>query len=448
MVNASRKEQPPKLATNNFDPTRKYGKPIVSNLPSIAEPINQFTCNIEDPNAITLDFQLLDENTNGFHADTPECPLEPLNIKYVHRMLSDIVAQYRCKWEKEKLQGYPKLKGGSNVGKKLAKTLPKYEDYILKTLENRWCKFEKKMDKVRDKTDILESLKPIYKLFKKIQDSLGISTPYEQEKPNNGHEYTVTNDSVYLGMNDHMSMESNYLTSMENIKNLNNIIDCNEPIVDHCSVKDSIKNLFTNENYNTVSKTESKNEITLHQNLNIFPTYELANKKAFKEFEIEFNSGVINKPSERVISIQNNQECYINFSKIWNLNSRWLGLKYKLLQKGILKSNGLYLSLPIYRNEFIVAKGTFGNVEVGFSKNFHAVAIKRLTEFGIGAERCADLIKTVEDLCKISHTNLLKSIAIQVSNFKSFVVAEYNQRSHFRIFVDTHFSIRSCAITT
>lgn len=147
--------------------------------------------------------------------------------------------------------------------------------------------------------------------------------------------------------------------------------------------------------------------------------------KAISNIQIkndEFQSLFVNKnfksQSEELdeklqIVIDSNHECYINFNKIWNKNSRWHLLKNEILGKGLTKSKSLYFSLPIHRSTFVLDSGNFGNVEIGFSKTFHAVVIRRLTDYGMTPENCLNLMKSIKKLTNISHTNLLKSCIAQ-----------------------------------
>lgn len=174
------------------------------------------------------------------------------------------------------------------------------------------------------------------------------------------------------------------------------------------------------ENFDKIFKTLEENERKTKESINKLNSQIKAISNIHIKSE-EFQSFFVNKniksqseegqkTDERLqIVIDNNHECYINFDKIWNKNSRWHQLKNEIVAKGLTKSKSLYFSLPIHRSIFVLGSGNFGNVEIGFSKTFHAVVIRRLTDIGMIPENCLNLIKAIKKITNIAHTNLLKS---------------------------------------
>lgn len=179
-----------------------------------------------------------------------------------------------------------------------------------------------------------------------------------------------------------------------------------------------------NENLDMILKTFEENEKKIKESISKLNTQIKAISNIHIKSE-EFQSLFVNKnfksqseeeqkTDEKIqIVIDNNHECYINFDKIWNKNSRWHLLKNEILAKGLTKSRSLYFCLPIHRSIFVLGSGNFGNVEIGFSKTFHAVVIRRLTDFGMLPENCLNLIKSIKRISNIVDTNLLKSYIAQ-----------------------------------
>lgn len=245
-------------------------------------------------------------------------------------MVYEIVEAYTAKWKSERQAGHPGLRAkNSNVSKKLLKSLPKHEEYILKTLQNRWLAFERKYEKIMDSQSKSIELQRIYDSLRSAQIVLGI---FKTE---------------------------NLTTKIVEIKTF-------EP-----------KAIIVEKNFKEIGHLET------------------------------------------VVSIAGVRECYINFGKLWKGDdSRWLSVKHNFVQRGFMMASGLYVSLPIFRNEFVLGCGNFGTVEFALSKNFHGIALKRLTENGrmlvdrnVGIRKCVETVD--RQLAALTQTNVLRMTAFQ-----------------------------------
>ena len=137
-----------------------------------------------------------------------------------------------------------------------------------------------------------------------------------------------------------------------------------------------------------------------------------SNSKLDKSFEDLDNIDTLNMKSHTAIPLQNNKICYINFSKVWK-ESRWSAVKQRLIQRGVMESNGMYVLFPIYRKEFVIGTGNFGDVEFGLFKTYHEIALKRLTENGFCSSRYEELQSILNRFNELTCDNLHKSHVFQ-----------------------------------
>lgn len=287
---------------------------------------------------------------------TKKLPPPEISHKLCRQMVEEIVDAYTSKWKAERQAGHPGLRAkNSNVSKKLLKALPKHEDYILKTLQNRWLAFERKYEKVMDSQSMSVELQRIYDSLRAAQIVLGI---FKDEK--------VT-------------------TKVVKIKNV-------EP-----------KAILVEKNFKEIDQLET------------------------------------------VVSIAGVRECYINFGKLWKGDdSRWLSVKHNFVQRGFMMANELYISLPIFRSEFELGCGNFGTVEFALSKNFHGVALKRLTEKGqMSVDRTVGIRKCIEavdrQLATLMQSNVLRMTAFQDMCGYMFLytrLCDYNLDEYLRALKD------------
>lgn len=279
---------------------------------------------------------------------------QSITFELGNEALENVMKQFKLKWKNEKVNGYTGITGNANINKRIIRMLPKYEDYWLKTLECHWNSFHQRHEKIRDQLFITRILTPIYNSIKHVQESLD--------------SYTRNNTTPIA----HKDLEL-----LCKLRKSSEEIDCKRGKL-----------------------------IENHSPLPIIPTHELVSDKSFKDLEI-YSSDLFYKRSEYRVT---QMECYINFDRIWGNVGRWLPKKYQLIEKGVVKSNELYLSLPVYRNEFVIGNGIFGPVEIGLSKCFHAIAIKRLTtENNVTTERCTEIVKDLVSFSRINQKNLLKT---------------------------------------
>lgn len=310
-------------------------------------------------------------------------------------------------------KNFPSLKSkNSNIGRKIIKSLPQYQSYILQALQNHWCLFEKKAKKIKNQQELQTLLTDIFKMLNTTCPSLASST--------------ITNnytDNLYK------SKPSNPIRNRaQKKKNIQKQKKIETTLSETVSKENehTITNIFTNKTFKSESFASILNQSDLHSNIepdktnteNINePKKKISTEwvKYFKDIDlITVEQKCEDSRAEKLIAVASNQECYINFDKIWNGKSRWFDVKHNLIHQGVLKSNGLYISLPINSHQFYIGCGNFGSVEFAFTKNFHAIALKRLTENGrISVFRCDGIRKKIYEMdgqlmTPNYHNNLLK----------------------------------------
>lgn len=303
-----------------------------------------------------------------------QLPSPEISKNLCRQMVDEIVEAYTLKWKTENQAGHPGLRTkNSSVSKKLLKSLHKHEDYVLRTLQNRWLAFEKKYEKIIDSQSKSVELQRIYDSLRATQIVLEI--------------YKIEKVSTKIGQ----------------------------------TKKELSKGIEVEKNYKEIDQLDAAGNL------------ELKNDEPKNITEIE--------QLETVVSIAGARECYINFGKLWKGDdSRWLSVKQNLVQRGVMQANGLYVSLPIHRGEFLLGCGNFGTVEFALSKNFHGVALKRLTESGrISVQRSNGILKSAEaadrQLAALLQSNVLRMTAFQDMCGYSFIytrLCDYNLEEYLR----------------
>lgn len=358
----------------------------------------------------------------------PKESLAEISVSQCRQMLDDIVSAYKSKWKLQKQQGHPDLKArNSNVNKKLLKSLPKHEASILKALNDRWTNFESRLEKSYP-SDMQSALQCMFQQFQQVQQTLGIwkTAPLTLtiDEPGNNDDSTPTKR---IFMNETYKCES-------------------QPSVAATAAAATPVTSSSSANKSPVdNKDSSTSTSTAYQQPQPLP---FIDEKHFKDIDLLPQLTALMTADqatggEQLIAIQSDQECYINFGKIWTGDSRWLSVKHNLVQRGVMKANGLYISLPIYRKEFYIGHGNFGAVEFAFSKNFHAIALKRLTESGrLTWNRCNGIRQSIEAMDKTGvygHPNLVRMTYFQDMCGYSFVytrLADYNLDEYLRLLLD------------
>lgn len=362
-----------------------------------------------------------------------------ITIGQCRQMLDDIVTAYKSKWKLQKQLGHPDLLAkNSNVNKKLLKSLPKHEASILKALSDRWANFESRLEKSYP-NDMQNALQYMFQQFQQVQQSLGIWKPPAlplPPPPSSAATDDRTEDPTIscaptkrIFMNETYKCESQPSVAVAT------------PSPAPSSPPPPLKSFDDCPNKDSTSSVSS----SVYQQPQPLP---FIDEKHFKDIDLlpqltAFMTADHATGGEQLIAIQSDQECYINFGKIWTGDSRWLSVKHNLVQRGVMKANGLYISLPIYRKEFYIGQGNFGAVEFAFSKNFHAIALKRLTESGqLTWDRCDGIRQCIESMDKASagqissHPNLARMTFFQDMCGYSFMysrLADYNLDEYLRL---------------
>lgn len=335
-------------------------------------------------------------------ADTkPPEEEDPISIKTCRKMLDLIVCEYKQKWKIDRQNNYPTMKSKNSAsGKKVVKSMAKYETYLIKAMWARWLVFSKKLDRIKDEKDMQKVLKSTLEFLEKIDESIGKKISNEHTRPNTKEQCETLKDEENTGKNDTPPLaqetivsESDWFLSGTNPFQI-------QPEKGHFTMP-----IYESPNPNSSTASAqvlSKNFI----DLNMVSLQELCESMDTHE-ENQFQIETDEKTAQS-----------LDLDKMWKGNQRWMQIKHNLIQKGVLLMKGLHISLPVHRAEFIIGKGNFGHVEFAFSHKFYGIALKRLTEYGkVSPRRCDGIRRVLDEVDQhsmiIGSSNLLCSVGFQ-----------------------------------
>lgn len=371
--------------------------------------------------------------------------LNETKFELLRKLVNKIINGYETKWKKDKLNNYVNVNARS--GRKLSKILPRNERYILSCLGLHWRRIEDKVESLDWNCVSNIELNKLFKILKKIEDQLNISgtsepeieeinstedlVPEETIQPEIKSDYCLREEDfdLNLQLNDSETFSiSNSLCNgpdvLNSLTNFYIFVSCDmndEKLTNQLNNICSVDFLFHTKNVPQMNKLKP---LTLE-----LPSFNESHSKIVdKSFKDLDNIDTLNITSPTAIPLHNNQICYINFSKVWK-ESRWSAVKQKLIQRGVMESNGMYIVFPIYRKEFLIGKGSFGPVEFGLSRTYHGIALKRLTENGVCANRYEEMQSNLHRFSDLTCENLHKSIAFQDMAGYAFIssrICEYN----------------------
>lgn len=379
--------------------------------------------------------------------------LNETKFELLRKLVFKIINGYETKWKKDKYNNYVKVKARNCVsGRKLSKILPRNERYILSCLGLHWSRIEDKLESLDWNCLASIELNKLFRILKKIEDQLNISgTPEPEIEETNSTSDFVAEETfppevkgdfhlreedfeLNLQLNDSetFSVSNSLCDGPEVLNSLTNFyifVNCDmndEKLTNQLNNICSVDFLFHTKNIPQMPQVNKLKPLSLdlpsfnesHSNLKVVD-------KSFKDLD---NIDTLNITSPTAIPLHNNQICYINFSKVWK-ESRWSAVKQRLIQRGVMESNGMYVVFPIYRKEFVIGKGHFGPVEFGLSRTYHGIALKRLTENGFCTNRYEEIQLNLNRFSDLTCENLHKSIAFQDMAgyvFLSSRICEYN----------------------
>lgn len=375
--------------------------------------------------------------------------LNETRFELLRKLVFKIVTGYETKWKEDKKNKYVKLKTKNcAISKKFSINLPKNERYILSCLEVHWSRIEDKLESSNWDYHSHIELNKIFGVLKKIeQQELSVSGNSDCEVDE------CTND-LFTEETFQSEVKSDFLLREEDFElnlqlNDSEAFSVSKSLCNGPGILNSLTNfyIFVNCDMNDEKLTNQLNNICsvdflFHtknllqmakqkpMSLELPPFNENQSNlkivdKSFKDLD---NIDTLNITSPTAIPLQNNQICYINFSKVWK-ESRWSAVKQRLIQRGVMESNGMYVVFPIYRKEFIIGKGSFGVVEFGLSRTYHGIALKRLTENGFCADRYEEMQSILNRFTELSCENLHKSCLFQDMAGYAFLssrIMEYN----------------------
>ncbi|KAJ6644370.1 putative serine/threonine-protein kinase PBL28 [Pseudolycoriella hygida] len=336
----------------------------------------------------------------------------------VRERFNQVIDGYKTEWRKQT--------GMSCLEKKSSEALTKTEDYILNCLENNWRKVDNILKTVdgRYQPNVKSILRGLMQRMRKdrlalLSNDSNTLCPIEpidccENLKLREKEIAPVSNSLY---NDpHTSSFS---------KNFHISADCDMARERPCDeLNDSCSEDFLFPTNIVPQITKSK---ALSLELPPFSENSI-NKVMDKSFKDLDNVDTLNITSPTAIPLQNNQVCYINFSKMWK-DDRWSAVRKRLIQRGLMDWNGMYVVFPIYRNEFVIGRGNFGNVEFGLSRTYYGIALKRLTENGFCRSSYDDIQSVLSRFSDLNCENLHKTIAFQdIAGhlFLSSRICEYN----------------------
>ncbi len=367
-------------------------------------------------------------------------------IELLRKLVIEILNGYETKWKRDKETNYVKTHTRKfGTGKKLTKLLAKHESYILSCLDIHWRRIEDKLESLDcDFQPNIES--NLFRILRKIEEELIITDQLEQtivdesiSSKTVSSEKTIPSEIDWQEENFELNLKlieseadsisnslclgSDVLNSLTNFYIFVNCDMNDEKLTNQLNNICSVDFLFQTKNVPQMNKTKPLS-LELHP-FNANSSNMKVVDKSFKDLD---NIDTLNITSPTAIPLHNNQICYINFSKVWK-ESRWSAVKQRLIQRGVMESNGMYVVFPIYRKEFVIGRGSFGNVEFGLSRTYHGIALKRLTENGFCTNRYEEIQSTLSRFSELTCENLNKSIAFQDMAgyvFLSSRICEYN----------------------
>lgn len=325
-------------------------------------------------------------------------------FELLRKLVINIISGYETKWKEDRRTNYVKTNAKKcGIGKKLIKHLPKNEKYILSCLETHWRRIEDKLESLDwDFQPNKES--KLFKILRKIEKQLAKTSPecasvdevscsknscsgeseYDTEFgfPEKDFQLNLKlNESEANSVSNSLCSDPEVLNSLKNFYIFVNCDMNDEKLTNQLNSICSVDSLFHTKKNSQMNKSKptSLELPPFNENTSNFKVID----KSFKDLD---NIDTLNITSPTAIPLHNNQICYINFSKVWK-ESRWSSVKQRLIQRGVMESNGMYVVFPIYRKEFIIGKGNFGDVEFGLSRTYHGIALKRLTENGFCTNR-------------------------------------------------------------
>lgn len=308
-------------------------------------------------------------------------------------------------------------KNQSGIGKKLCKQLPKHETYILSCLEVHCRRIEDKLETLNwDFQPNVDS--KLFGLLRRIEKELAPTSDHPESSAVESSSEEEIPFELYLKLNDSEAQSiSNSLCTLYNDPEVPNSLT-NFYVFFNCNMNDEKLNNQLNSicsvdfllHTKSIPRMNSKPKPS-SLDLPLFNA-SASNSKLDKSFEDLDNIDTLNIKSHTVIPLQNNQICYINFSKVWK-ESRWSAVKQRLIQRGVMESNGMYVLFPIYRKEFVIGTGNFGDVEFGLFKTYHEIALKRLTENGFCSSRYEELQSILNRFNELTCDNLHESHVFQ-----------------------------------
>lgn len=377
--------------------------------------------------------------------------LNETRIELLRKLVIKIINGYEAKWKEDRETNYVKASvKQSGIGKKLCKQLPKHETYILSCLEVHWRRIEDKLETLKwdFQPDVDSKLFGLLRRIEKeltptsdhpecsaVESSSDNSCP-EEEIPFEGLREEDFELNLKLNDSEAQSVANSLCTLYNDPEVLNSLTnfyifvnyDMNdEKLNNQLNSICSVDFLLHTKN---IPKMNSKPKPTSLE-LPLFNA-SASNSKVDKSFKDLDNIDTLNIKSPTAIPLHNNQICYINFSKVWK-ESRWSAVKQRLIQRGVMESNGMYVVFPIYRKEFVIGRGNFGDVEFGLSRTYHGIALKRLTENGFCSSRYEELQSILNRFNELTCDNLHKSHVFQDMAgyvFMSSRICEYNLREY------------------
>lgn len=310
-------------------------------------------------------------------------------------------------WKLDRQNNYPTMKSKNSAsGKKVVKSMAKYETYVVKAMWARWLVFSKKVERIKDEKDLQKMLKSTLELFEKIDEAIGKKSSSGLAKREREEQVDVINKEPQEK-------------------------DTNNEEKDEAPTEEQENDLTQTDWFlsgtNPFQMQPDKGHFTMPIYESPNPNSSTASAQVLSKNFVDLNMVSLQELCESIDTHDDNQfhieadettRQSLDLEKIGKGNPRWMKIKHNLIQKGVLLMKGLHISLPVYRSEFLIGKGNFGRVEFAFSHKFYGIALKRLTEYGkVSPERCDDIRRVLNELDQhsivVSSSNLLRSVAFQ-----------------------------------
>lgn len=337
-------------------------------------------------------------------------------------MLDLIVCEYKQKWKLDRQNNYPTMRSKNSAsGKKVVKSMVKYETYLIKAMWNRWLIFAKKLDRIKDEKDMQKVLSSTLEFLTRIDEVLGKQSGDVRMRRDRRDERDLYVEELHPIEDDRQQeIEESLKVEPETMAPENDwFLSGTNPFQMQPEKGHFTMPIYESPNPNSSTASAqvlSKNFI----DLNMVSLQELCDSMDTND---EANFDLAEKTRDSW-----------DLDKLWKGNQRWMQIKHNLIQKGVLLMKGLHISLPVHRSEFLIGKGNFGHVEFAFSHQFYGIALKRLTEYGkVSARRCDGVRRALDELKQ--HTmvnasvNLLRSVGFQDMcgyTFSYTMICDYN----------------------